>query len=379
MTKKITRLFCIVLALTLVCTFVAGCSMFQTNADRYREKTAFKVGEQTVTVGALEDFINTNMASYLNQGYDAQSVWDALMPQFIMNYVLVDMLKEDLPWPKVTQTHSAASDYPDSEFLKNENDMEFIMKTVKNSLYQSLDSLVETELNNKYELNAAEEEEERKENVIPEDELNLPLGGLTLNDYDDDIEGLDEDLAKYRADDELTVDSILNGYKFEDENDPLLLDALAKVNDRIARNEDASDDEKVAFTAKEYMTAQKAAFNSLRIPSLQNLAQELLRAGELGVIEDVGGRAVLSDFSAVHKEHAVSHFAGEAHFVGYDDHCHAVVREVFDEVQYLAYHFGVERRGRLVEEHDLRLHGKRADDGNPLFLSARERCGVDQR
>lgn len=69
------------------------------------------------------------------------------------------------------------------------------MKTVKNSLYQSLDSLVETELNNKYELNAAEEEEERKENVIPEDELNLPLGGLTLNDYDDDIEGLDEDLA----------------------------------------------------------------------------------------------------------------------------------------------------------------------------------------
>ena len=68
------------------------------------------------------------MASYLNQGYDAQSVWDALMPQFIMNYVLVDMLKEDLPWPKVTQTHSAASDYPDSEFLKNENDMEFIMK-----------------------------------------------------------------------------------------------------------------------------------------------------------------------------------------------------------------------------------------------------------
>lgn len=102
MTKKITRLFCIVLALALVCTFVAGCSMFQTNADRYREKTAFKVGEQTVTVGALEDFINTNMSNYLNQGYDIQSVWDALMPQFIMNYVLVDMLKEDLPWPKVT-------------------------------------------------------------------------------------------------------------------------------------------------------------------------------------------------------------------------------------------------------------------------------------
>lgn len=66
------------------------------------------------------------------------------------------------------------------------------------------------------------------------------------------------------------MDSILNGYKFEDENDPLLLDALAKVNDRIARNEDASDDEKVAFTAKEYMTAQKAAFNSLTRSVEQN-------------------------------------------------------------------------------------------------------------
>lgn len=263
MTKKITRIFCMVLALALVCSFVAGCSMFQTNADRYREKTAMTVGEQTITVGALEDFINNNISGYINQGYDIQTVWDSLIPQFVMNYVLVDMLKNDLPWPKVTQTHSLASEYPDTEYLKNEGDMEFIMKTIKNSLYSSLDSLVETELGNKYKLNAAEEEEERKENIIPEDELNLPLGGLTLNDYDDDIEGLDEDLAKYKPDSELTIDSILNGYKFEDENDPLLLDALAKINDRIAQNEDASDDEKVAFTAKEYMTAQKAAFNSL--------------------------------------------------------------------------------------------------------------------
>ena len=75
MTKKITRIFCMVLALALVCSFVAGCSMFQTNADRYREKTAMTVGEQTITVGALEDFINNNMSSYINQGYDIQTVW----------------------------------------------------------------------------------------------------------------------------------------------------------------------------------------------------------------------------------------------------------------------------------------------------------------
>lgn len=263
MTKKVTRIFCIVLVLALTCAFFAGCSMFQINADRYRERTAMTVGEQTITVGALEDFINNNMSNYLNQGYDIQSVWDSLIPQFVMNYVLVDMIKAELPWPQVTQTHALASEYPDTDLLRYEYDMEFIMKTVKNSLYSSLDSLVETELNNKYALSAAEEDEDRKENVIPEDELNLPLGGLTLNDYDDDIEGLDEDLAKYKPDTELTIESILNGYKFEDETDPLLLDALAKFNDRITQNEDAAEEDKVAFTAKEYMTAQKAAFNSL--------------------------------------------------------------------------------------------------------------------
>lgn len=264
MTKRLTRIFSIILALVLVCSVLAGCSMFQTNPSRYREKTAMTVGDQTVTVGALEDFINNNMASYLNQGsYDAQTVWDALAPQFIMNYVLVDMIKKDMPWPNVTQTHPLASDYPDSQYLKEAGDMEYIMKTIKNSLYSSLDSLVETELGNKYALNAVPEEEERKDNVISEDELNMPLGGLTLNDYDDDLEGLNEDLLKYKPDTELTIESILNGYKFENENDELLAESLAKINDRITENEDADDEDKVAFTAKEYMTAQKAAFNSL--------------------------------------------------------------------------------------------------------------------
>ena len=37
---------------------------------------------------------------------------------------------------------------------------------------------------------------------------------------------------------------------------------------------------------------------------------------------------------------------------------------------------GIQRRGGLVEEHDLRLHGQRAGDGHALLLAAREVGGI---
>ena len=42
------------------------------------------------------------------------------------------------------------------------------------------------------------------------------------------------------------------------------------------------------------------------------------------------------------------------------------------DVEHLVDHLGVERRGGLVEQHDLGLHGERAGDGHPLLLAARE-------
>ena len=42
------------------------------------------------------------------------------------------------------------------------------------------------------------------------------------------------------------------------------------------------------------------------------------------------------------------------------------------QVQHLGLHRGVERRGRLVEQQDLRLEDQRARDGDALALAARE-------
>ena len=50
--------------------------------------------------------------------------------------------------------------------------------------------------------------------------------------------------------------------------------------------------------------------------------------------------------------------------------------EVADDVEHLADQLGVERRGDLVEQHHLGLHGQRSDDRDALLLAARELVGV---
>ena len=60
----------------------------------------------------------------------------------------------------------------------------------------------------------------------------------------------------------------------------------------------------------------------------------------------------------------------------HDDHRHARLGQILHNVQHLADHFGVERGGRLVEEHHVRLHRKRAHYRNTLLLAAGELRGV---
>ena len=45
-------------------------------------------------------------------------------------------------------------------------------------------------------------------------------------------------------------------------------------------------------------------------------------------------------------------------------------------VEHLGDQFGVERAGRLVEQHRLRVHRQRAGDGGALLLAARELLGI---
>ena len=58
--------------------------------------------------------------------------------------------------------------------------------------------------------------------------------------------------------------------------------------------------------------------------------------------------------------------------MGDDHHGHALAGEIDHHVQHFADHLGIERRGRLVEQHGDRVHGERARDRHPLLLTAGE-------
>ena len=98
----------------------------------------------------------------------------------------------------------------------------------------------------------------------------------------------------------------------------------------------------------------------LRVRSRLRIAEELLR------------RRHLDDLAPVHEDHPVGDAAGEAHLVRDAEHGHAVFGEADHGVEHLLDHLRIERRGRLVEQHDLGLHAQRPGDRHALLLAARE-------
>jgi hypothetical protein len=70
------------------------------------------------------------------------------------------------------------------------------------------------------------------------------------------------------------------------------------------------------------------------------------------------------------KGDAVGEAAGKTHFVRDEEEVAALALDFLDEFEHLGGHFGIERGGRFVEEHDLRLDGNGPRDGDPLALAA---------
>ena len=94
------------------------------------------------------------------------------------------------------------------------------------------------------------------------------------------------------------------------------------------------------------------------------------------IFEKLLRRFLFTNHAAVDKYHAVCHFARKAHFVGHNHHRHALLRELFHNVEHLAHHLRVKRTCRLVKQHHVRLHGKRTGDCNALLLAAGKLHGI---
>ena len=84
----------------------------------------------------------------------------------------------------------------------------------------------------------------------------------------------------------------------------------------------------------------------------------------------------LLDLALVHEDVEVADLAREVELVGDDHHRHAGLRKVAHDREHLADELSVECRGRLVEEHHLRVEAQRAGDRDALLLSARKLGGI---
>ena len=88
------------------------------------------------------------------------------------------------------------------------------------------------------------------------------------------------------------------------------------------------------------------------------------------MVKQLSGRVLFHDAPAIHEQHPGGDFARKAHFVRHDDHRHALLRKAAHDLQHLAHHLRVKRARRFVKQHYIRLHRKRAHDGNTLLLPA---------
>lgn len=262
MTKKIFRIISLTVAVVMTVSLLVGCALFPTNEERYREQTAITVGSETINVAAFQDFYTNTMSQYVSAGYDIQTIWDSLGEQLLLNYIVLNEIKSDTNWVKSAQDSAYAdlvSAHPATEYLRDPGDMELLLKNVRQSLYESLDDLTETELSNKYELEEAEEETERTLNILE------PVSSLAAADFNEDVEELDKYLGKFRAC-ELTLTAIVENYVFDLKTDiDKINEILEGLNERIVQEDgvEEGDEGYKTISASEYVAAQKVALTSM--------------------------------------------------------------------------------------------------------------------
>ena len=62
--------------------------------------------------------------------------------------------------------------------------------------------------------------------------------------------------------------------------------------------------------------------------------------------------------------------------MSHHDHGHTALRQILHHVQHLTDHLRVQSTGRLVEQHDLRVHHQGTHNGDSLLLSAGKLAGI---
>ena len=245
---KFKKFLSIALLAVFSLTFLVGCGLFVVNEQRYREQVVMEVGAETVTLGELIDYFDTNGSSLVQQGQDVQTVWDSLFPVFIQQKILVNEYKTAFSEAD-KNTSELARKYENGEYLDDAT-IEYLQLAVFSTFYAALDELTMENLSVKFTF-ADETTSDYQEMIDHSGEAD----GWTPAEDDSflDADALEKDMEKYPAD----QDYEHINYVFS-EDDERLQDILIDLNDRLEKANSQDPD----VTAADYIEAQEKAVTS---------------------------------------------------------------------------------------------------------------------
>jgi len=230
--------------------FLAGCSLFQLNEERYRNQNVMTVGSEVVTLGEVIDFFNSNASSYIQSGYDLQSLWDSLFPFFVQQKMLISEYKAAFK-DSDKNTSDLAKKYKNGEYVSDE-ELNFIRMTVFVSAYESLDTQTLKNLSSDFTFESSDSsnntgnQSSERQDLIERDDVWSP----SKEDVYMDFKSLQKSLAEYN--DEQNFESLNYVFKKGDEK---LAKKVKELNGKLKKSNSEDPD----VTEDDYIKAQNLA------------------------------------------------------------------------------------------------------------------------
>lgn len=162
--KKSIKVLALVIAVVMVLSILAGCSLFGKEMAKYRNQTMLIVGNEPVSVGVVMDQFNNyyyNYSSYISSGYmTLNDLFSTVMDSIYTLYSKVDSYKNDVTTVKYTEEQNPyiKLGYYSAEYL-TKSEMEYVLQYVKYGLFTSFD----IEVNNYIALEIGKMPEETEE------------------------------------------------------------------------------------------------------------------------------------------------------------------------------------------------------------------------
>lgn len=149
--RKVAKVVALVLALVMILTVFAGCALFGRDMAKYRDQVVLKVGEERITVGQIMDVVNNyyyNYSSYISSGsITMNDIFSMAMDSIYSTYSKVDDYKGQEGVKIYTDAENkyigtlASNDYYMLNYI-SQAETEFILQSVKYSLFTSFDAEV---------------------------------------------------------------------------------------------------------------------------------------------------------------------------------------------------------------------------------------------